>query len=116
MVATVSAANVAFHELDSVPVVSRDGDRSVVWLEGAHDIATVHSLTDALVRVICIDECDVVVDLSGVTFIGAATVGVLRRAQNFLRARGRHLTVRSPSTPAARILDLCGLTALVEGG
>ncbi len=95
-------------------VVTRDGDRTVVWLDGEHDIATVPALTDTLERAISADDTDLVVDLSGVTFIGAAPVEALIRSLDMLRLQSRTLTVRSPSTFARRVLYLCGFPGLVE--
>ena len=93
---------------------SRDADRIVVWLRGQHDISTVTALSETMVRAIALDDADVVVDLSLVVFIDAATVGVILRTREFLRLRSRSLTVRSPSASARRVLDLCGLTGLVD--
>jgi len=99
---------------DSPPIVSRDGDRAVVWLEGEQDIATVAVLADTLAKVTSADEADVIVDLSGVTFMSTATVDKLVRARNLLVGLSRNLTLRSPSKCARLVLDLCGLADLVE--
>jgi anti-sigma B factor antagonist len=99
---------------DSGPIVSRDGARTVVWLEGEYDIATAVVLGATLANASSRDDADLVVDLSGVTFIDAATIGVLIRGGNGLRRESRSLTLRSPSRWARRLLDIWGLTALVE--
>ncbi len=98
------------------PVVSagRDAGQTVVWLRGEHDLSTVAALSEALARAIALDDADLVVDLSGVEFMGAATVLVLTRASEFLRLRTRSLALRSPSRCARRILDLCGLGDLLD--
>lgn len=98
----------------AAPAVSRDGDRVVVWLSGEHDIATVFVLADTLARAIAVGGGDVVVDLSQVGFIGAATIDLLVRSKDLLGQQSRTLTVRSPSRRAIRLLDLCGLLGLVE--
>ena len=67
-----------------------------------------------MARAIAFDEADVVVDLSEVTFMGAATVGVILRAEAFLRERSRSLMLRSPSTCSRRILGLCGWGDLID--
>ncbi len=95
-------------------VVTHDGGRTVVWLDGEHDIATVPALTGALKRAISADDTDLVVDLSGVTFIGVAPIEALIRSLERLRLQSRTLSVRSPSTFARRVLDLCGFRGLVE--
>lgn len=101
---------------EPAPVVSRHGDRTVVWLDGEQDIVTVSVLTDTLERVTAADESDVTVDLSGVTFLSAATIGRLVRGRNLLRSRSRILTLRSPSMFARRLFDVLGLAGLVELG
>ncbi|MEP6660115.1 MAG: STAS domain-containing protein [Acidimicrobiales bacterium] len=96
--------------------MTRDGDRTVIWLEGDHDIATVFALADALEKATSADDADLVVDLSGVTFIGAATIGVLLRASDNLRRQSRSLALRAPSRCAARVIEVFGLKGLVQAG
>jgi anti-anti-sigma factor len=89
-------------------------NRTVVRLDGEHDIATLPFLTDTLAKAICADNTDLVVDLSQVTFLSAATIDEFVRGRNTLRHQSRDLTLRSPSRFASRLLDVCGLTDLVE--
>jgi anti-anti-sigma factor len=95
-----------------------DADRHVILLRGEHDSSTVAALAHTLARAIAADHADLVLDLSGVQFMDAATVGVIVRAREFLGERLRCLTLRSPSTCAARTLKLCGVedrTAVARG-
>jgi anti-anti-sigma factor len=92
----------------------RDAARTVVWLRGEHDVSTVAALSETMARAIARDDADVVVDLSDVQFMGAATVGVIARARELLALRSRSLTLRSPPRCARRILDLCGHTDLLD--
>jgi anti-anti-sigma factor len=92
----------------------RNPDRTVVWLRGEHDVSTVAALSETMARAIALDDADVVVDLSDVQFMGAATVGVIIRAREFLRLRSRFLVLRSPSGCARRILELCGHADLLD--
>jgi anti-anti-sigma factor len=92
----------------------RNPDRTVVWLRGEHDVSTVAALSETMARAIALDDADVVVDLSDVQFMGAATVGVIIRAREFLRLRSRSLVLRSPSERARRILDVCGHSDLLD--
>lgn len=112
MASTVYASDVAVHYRDSAPAVSREGDCTVIWLDGEHDIATLPDLTDTLAKAISVNDGDLTVDLSGTTFLSMATVGELVAARTFLRQHGRELTVRSPSPRAMRVLELCGLAVL----
>ena len=98
----------------SAPAVSRDKGRAILWLAGEHDIATVPVVLDAVADATMVDDADLVVDLSGVTFMGAATIGALIGSRNRLLPQCRNLTLRSPSRSARRVLDVCGLSDLVE--
>ena len=108
-------------ELSSLSM-SRRGDvsigadlfRTVVWVGGEHDVATRARLAGAIAQAADVDDADVVVDLSGVTFMDASTIGTLVEAGNRLRADSRSLSIRSPSPRARRVLDLCGLAQLVD--
>jgi len=91
-----------------------EADSTVVWLHGEHDITTVATLSEVMTQAIAFDDGDLVVDLRGVEFMDAATVGVIVRARGFLRRRSRALVLRSPSGYARRLLDLCGLAHLVD--
>ncbi len=86
-----------------------DGDHTVVWLRGEHDVSTVSTLSDSLAWAITLDDADVVVDLSGVRFMGVVTVEVLLQARERLRLLERSMTLRSPSRRAERVLGLCGV-------
>jgi anti-sigma B factor antagonist len=93
---------------------ARDADCTVVWVRGEHDIATVAALSETLAWAIALDDADVVVDLSRVTFMDASTVGAVVHAREELWLRARSLSVRAPSRSARRILEVCGLGHLVE--
>jgi anti-anti-sigma factor len=94
--------------------VSREGERTVVWLEGECDIATLPVLAETLAWTMSLGDADLVVDLSRVTFIGAATINALVQSGNLLHGQSRTLTLRSPSRLVTRVLLVCGLTALLE--
>ena len=93
----------------SAEYAGRDTDGTVVRLRGEHDISTVDELSQTVARAIALDDDDLVIDLIGVAFMGAATIGVLVRASQALGLRTRSLTLRSPSTRVQRVLDVCGL-------
>lgn len=89
--------------------VAREEDRTVVWLRGEHDIATVAALAEIIALEVASDDADFAIDLSGVEFMGVATVDVIIRTREFLRTQSRSLVLRSPSRSARRVLDLCGV-------
>jgi anti-anti-sigma factor len=96
--------------------VGWDRGEVVVWLDGDHDIATMRGVNAALVRAISLDDGDVIVDLSGVTFIAVATVRILIETRDFLRGQSRDLLLRSPSKTATRVLNLCAPDATTDSG
>ena len=89
--------------------VARDCEPGVVWLDGEEDIATVAILADTLARAVSVDDADLIVDLSGLTFLSTATIEELIRVRRILSRQNRTLTLRSPSLFVRRVLDLCGL-------
>jgi anti-anti-sigma factor len=114
MVSAQASTYAAVRNCDAAPLVSRDGDRTVVWLDGEQDILTVSVLADTLASAVSADESNVIVDLSGVTFMSAATIGELLRSRNLLLSRSRNIALRSPSRCAERLLNVFGLAGLVE--
>lgn len=111
--------------LAEVPTAVQRVRRDIVWppprvvpasvtVIGEQDISNEVMLAADLARGIAADDDDVVVDLQGVTFMGASTIGVLVTAQKFLADRGRHLIVRSPSPCARHLLAICDLNALID--
>lgn len=86
----------------------------VVWLRGEHDAWTDGALSLTLARAIALDSAGLILDLHDVDFIGASTLGTIMRAREFLRQRSASLTLRSPSPIALRLLQLCGLTDLLN--
>ena len=91
-----------------------EGADTIVALHGESDFSTTTSLSDALAHVVAVDAGDVVIDLTALTFLDSATVRAFARLQELLAHHDRALTVRSPSPTAGRILDLFGLTDLIE--
>lgn len=86
----------------------------VVWLRGEHDVSTVAALSETLARAAALGDAAVVIDLSEVEFMDAATVATVVRVRTDLRAQDRSLVLRSPSRSATRIFDLCGLSDLFD--
>lgn len=91
-------------------------DARGVWLRGEHDAATVPAVSHVLAYVSGRDRRDVSVDMSEVSFLGAATVRVLMRSRQFLMQRSRRLVVVSASRTAQRTIDLCELNTVLHAG
>jgi anti-anti-sigma factor len=98
----------------SLPAFAQRGPPAVVvCLRGEHDLSTVAELSATMAQAMALGDTDLVVDLSRVELITAATVGVLVRARELLRVRSRSLVVRSPSARARLVLELSDLRGLV---
>ncbi len=88
--------------------------RTVVWVRGDQDATTRLQLSVELARAAGLRRAEVVVDLSGVTFMDASTIGALVVANNHLLADSCSLSIRNPSLRARRLLELCELTHLID--
>jgi anti-sigma B factor antagonist len=85
----------------------------VVWLWGEHDVSTDGALCLTLARAIAVGTAGVIVDVSGVEFMGASTLGVVARARELLWQGSASLTLRSPSAFLRRVISVCGLDDLL---
>lgn len=93
-----------------------DGGQTTIWLTGEHDLETVNELSRLLADAIVLTESDVIVDLSGVDFLGAAPVGALMLARRFLAQLSRGLVLRAPSHSARLVFDVCGIDSVSASG
>lgn len=98
----------------AIPVVHAGRSYTVIALRGEVDVSTRRELSDVLSRVIASRNGDVVIDLAETTFIDTAIVRTLSDGQQLLVRQGNNLTFRSPSRLAARVLQVFGLTDLIE--
>jgi anti-anti-sigma factor len=102
---TVEVATFAFVEVGDV--------FATVEAVGEFDLATVHILTDAL-ETACESGRNVKLDLGGVGFIDATTLGVIVRAHNLLVASGLGVEIVNPTAFLLRLLRLTGLEWLTS--
>jgi len=98
----------------TIPQMHAEGTRCVITLRGDADISTRRDLCDVLSRVTADGSGDVVIDLAEVTFIDTAIVRALATAQQLLHRQDRILTLRSPPRLAIRVLNVFGMTDLIE--
>jgi anti-anti-sigma factor len=89
-------------------------DDTVIWLAGEHDMSSIGQLSRAIADVVDAERSNVVFDLSRVEFMDSTVILQLLKASTRLGADGRTARVRDPSPAAHYVLDLCGLTHLVE--
>ena len=90
-----------------------DGRTRVVVATGEIDMASAPALWEALSEAIAAGQGDVIVDLSGVTFIDTQGLSVLLRAYKALSPEGRGLCLRSPCPQARKALEVSGLTRVL---
>ena len=88
-------------------------DRTIVCLRGEHDAFTAGALSETIAAATARGQGDLVVDLSAVEFMSAATVRVFLQARERLLLQSRSLVLRSPRR-AQRVLDLCGIADRFE--
>jgi anti-anti-sigma factor len=85
-------------------------DRTVVIPVGEIDLATRDELRA------CVAECDgdVVVDLSGVSFLDSSGIGVLIGQRNRLIEAGGSMVFRDPQDNVRAVLETLALAALIQ--
>jgi anti-sigma B factor antagonist len=92
-----------------VEVDLRDDRVAVVRVAGDIDMSTTPELTERALPVAETGPPGMVVDLSDVSFMGAAGLHVLEGLQEALRHRGGELAVVAPGGIALRVLEVTGL-------
>jgi anti-anti-sigma factor len=98
-----------------IVVVANDPtDDTVICLAGEHDMSSVEDLEQAIATAVDAGRCDLIFDLSRVEFMDSTVIYQLVTACTRLGADGRMARVRDPSPAARYVLEICGLTDLVE--
>ena len=90
-----------------------DPPSATVVLDGAIDISTAPAIRRLLMAAISGGDAHLAVDMSGVTFIGAAGIGVLVAAANRARQAGGGLSLLAPSRQVRWLLDVLHLDAIL---
>jgi anti-sigma B factor antagonist len=86
---------------------------ATVVLDGEIDIATAPAIRRLLIAAISGGDVHLAIDISGVTFIGAAGIGVLVAAANRAREAGGSLSLLAPSPQVQRLLDILHLDGIL---
>ena len=103
-------AAIAAPRLDFTSWVS--GSSVVISVAGAIDIATTGQLDDALGAGLCRRPKGLIVDLTGVGFLGAAGLTTMLRARQHAMARGTRFDLVCPKRLPRRIIEIVGLDAV----
>ena len=94
--------------------------RSSVHLtvEGEIDIETAPQLLDTVLSALLIEATDavpeVVLDLSGVTFLDSSGIAALLYARRYVASHGATLVIAKVSNIAAKTIDLAGVTGTLD--
>jgi anti-anti-sigma factor len=88
-------------------------DASVIWMQGEHDLSTLGEIAALFATALASDNDDVVVDLSGVDFLGVAPLQLMLQVRTVLEQRGRRLDFRDPSRHARHTLEVCDVESVV---
>jgi anti-sigma B factor antagonist len=81
----------------------------VLALIGELDMATAPDLAAALDRVLQHGPDDVIIDLSGLSFLDSSGIAVLVTGQQQLNQRDRSLAVRGARPHALKVFEIAGL-------
>lgn len=81
-----------------------------VVVAGEIDLRTCPELREALTDASAVEGSEVVIDLTGVTFIDSSGISELLRASN----AGHRLTLRHPTASVRRLFELAGLDQIAE--
>ncbi len=94
-----------------VTVTSRaDGDRTVVDVTGEIDVYTAPALREELSNLIDAEHTDLVVDLTGVSFMDSTGLGVLVGALKKVRTIGGDLRLVIDSEKILKVFRITALT------
>ena len=94
--------------------VTTERGRTVVRPQGELDVSTSDPFRECLNQVMESGATQLAVSLEEVTFIDSAGLGVLVGVLKRLQAVDGRLMLLSPSRGVRKVLDITGLTALVE--
>jgi anti-anti-sigma factor len=96
-----------------IAVTTEDG-RIVVHPRGELDVATSDAFRECLNELMAAGVKDLAVNLKEVAFIDSAGLGVLIGALKRLQSTDGRFAIFSPSRGVRKVLDITGLSALVE--
>jgi len=85
------------------------GDRLAIHVVGELDVSTIGSLREVLLQVISADFTDIVVVLSGVTFVDSTGLGVLVSAHKNVLSRGGRVGLVVDQESVMKVLRITAL-------
>lgn len=94
--------------------ISQGPGYAVVSVAGEIDVSTECKFRDALTSALARGVLRVVVDLTGVTFMGSTGIGVLMGTHRVLAAEGGSLVLAAPRGEVAQVLSLTGVGEVIQ--
>jgi anti-anti-sigma factor len=88
----------------------RNGSRAVVHVKGDLDAFSAPSLEAEVEHLLSGNATDVVFDLSDTGFLDSSGLRALLVAERSVLDRGGKITLRAPSEPVQRLLEITGLS------
>jgi anti-sigma B factor antagonist len=95
---------------DLVLTTEKDGARAVLSINGELDAYTAPGLEDQISRIMADNVNDVVLNLSQTAFLDSSGLRAILTAQRKLSEQQGTLTLRTPSEPVTRLLEITGLS------
>jgi anti-anti-sigma factor len=89
-----------------------ESDRTVIEVGGEIDVHTCNELEEAVRKAYGSGGANVVLDVAGVGFIDSSGLRSLITLQQEAATTDGTLTLRAPSRPVMRLLEVTGLTAM----
>ena len=87
----------------------RSGARAVVAIQGELDAYSAPTLEEEVSNLLGDGVTELVLDLSGTKFLDSSGLRAILTAQRRLSERDGRLSLRAPSEPVRRLLDITGL-------
>ena len=94
--------------------VDKSRECAVVTLSGELDLASAPELQACLEDVVADGATTVVVDLDDLAFCDSTGISALVRAAHHARSGGRRLVLRRPRPGVRRVLEITGVTSVLE--
>ena len=94
--------------------VERSDGASVIYLAGELDLASAPDLQACLDEVLASGTEPIIVDVDELSFCDSTGISALVRGVNRARRGGRQLTLRKPRPGIRRVLEITGVTSVIE--
>jgi anti-sigma B factor antagonist len=93
----------------------RDAGQAILTVSGEIDIMTADALEQAIATIIDSGAGEVIVDLSGVTFMDSAGINALLKGRRSADDHGQRFRVNGATGIVRQVLDLTGVAVHLSG-